>query len=279
MANVDDYIIDFSKEETGGGGGIRIKEGTYNAKIISAKPVKSGDKGTPGLELKLKILDGPKSAKGKVITDTLWATPKAYSRFRTLLEAAGKKVPAKVNLVKIAKAVKGIELYIEVQDEDDKNGKYKTRSRVTFEGYIHPDNVDEDDDDDEDEDDDDDLDEDDDDVEDDDEDEDDEDEDEDDDDEEDYSEMSVAELRNLAKERGLKVTAANRKSKAKLTALLEADDESDDEDDDDEDDDEPEEKPARRAAKGKASAKGRKSSKKKKASDDDDLDDIDLEDF
>ena len=34
--SVEDYIVDFSKEESGGGGA-RYKEGTYPGRIISAR--------------------------------------------------------------------------------------------------------------------------------------------------------------------------------------------------------------------------------------------------
>lgn len=147
--NVDDFIIDFKDEIEGGGGGIRVKEGTYQVRILGAKPIVSEEKGTPGLEIVFAFKDG--QYKGKKITDRLWATPKAYSRFRTLLEACGKRVPARVNLVKIGDGVKGSTLYIEIGDEVREG--YSTRSRVTFNGFIHPDDY-EPGDDDEDEDDD-----------------------------------------------------------------------------------------------------------------------------
>lgn len=148
--NVDDFIIDFKDEVEGGGGGIRVKEGTYSVRILGAKPIVSEEKGTPGLEIVFAFKDG--KYKGKKITDRLWATPKAYSRFRTLLEACGKRVPARVNLVKIGEGVKGCSLYIEIADEAREG--YSTRSRVTFNGFVHPDDYDPDEaDDDEDEDD------------------------------------------------------------------------------------------------------------------------------
>lgn len=130
--NVDDFIIDFSKEEAGGGGGIRVKPGKYPVKVVAAKPTTAENKGTAGLELMLLFTDG--KAKGKKLKETLWATPKAYGRFRALLEAAGKRVPKKVDLARIAAAVKGAEFAVEVDDEDREG--YKTRSRVTFEGFM-----------------------------------------------------------------------------------------------------------------------------------------------
>lgn len=143
-ASVEDFIIDFAKEEKGAGGGIRVKPGQYKVRITGAKPTSSSEKGTPGLAVNMVFLDG--KYKGKKFTETLWATPKTYSRFRVLLEAIGKKVPAKVNLVRIAAAVKGAELYVEL-DDDAREG-YPTRSRVTFEGFIHEDDFDPDEDDD-----------------------------------------------------------------------------------------------------------------------------------
>lgn len=140
-AKVEDFIIDFSKEEESGGGGIRIKEGTYHVRIIAAKPTVSSEKGTPGMAVTFLIIDGKYNKKKMV--ETLYASPKALSRFRTLLEACGKKVPPKVNVAKIAAAIKGEELYIEVQD-DERDG-YKTRSRVTFDGFISEEDFDSDD--------------------------------------------------------------------------------------------------------------------------------------
>lgn len=141
MADVNDFLIDFSKEEAGGGGGKRVPPGKYPVKITAAKPIKSKEKETPGLELVLLITNGKK--KGTKMYETLWATPKAYSRFRILLEACGIKVPSKVNLVKMAAAVKGKELVVEFDDEEREG--YKTRSRVEFEGFFSADDVDEDD--------------------------------------------------------------------------------------------------------------------------------------
>jgi hypothetical protein len=137
--SVDEFIIDFAKEETSGGGAARFnyKPGTFPVKIKAAKPITSTDKGTPGLEVHFVFTDG--KYKGKPMTDTLWASPKAYRRFRRLLEACGLKVPEKVNLAKIAKAIKGRELAIELDFEEPREGReqFKPRIRVTFEGFIH----------------------------------------------------------------------------------------------------------------------------------------------
>lgn len=135
MADVEDFIIDFAKEVKSGGGRFKVPEGKYPVDIINAKPTSAAQKGTPGLELLLKITEGPR--KGKKFKETLWATPKAYSRFRGLLEACDIRVPAKVNLVKLAEKLKGKSLVVELEDEIDEKGKYKPRSRVAFEGFIN----------------------------------------------------------------------------------------------------------------------------------------------
>ena len=145
MASTEDFVIDFSKEEKGGSR-FHIKDGTYPVKILGAKPITSSEKGTPGLELTCVITDG--KYRKKKFTETLWATPKAYSRFRTLLEACGKKVPQKVNLTKIAKVIKGEVLYMEIAEEPPREG-YQPRSRVTFDGFISEEDYDPDEDSDE----------------------------------------------------------------------------------------------------------------------------------
>lgn len=144
--SVDDFIIDFKKEEQGGGG-IRVKPGQYKVKILKAKPIVSEEKGTPGLEIFFVFTEG--KYKGKRMRDRLWASPKAYGRFRTLLEACGKRVPQRVNLLKIARAIIGCELVIDVDDEQPREG-YGRRSRVTFEGFISIDDYEDEDEEDED---------------------------------------------------------------------------------------------------------------------------------
>lgn len=140
--SVDDFVIDFRKEEDAGGGNrIKVPDGWYRVKIASAKATTSDNKGTPGLEMTCLITEG--KYRKKKFNETLWATPKAYRRFRTLLEACGKKVPTKVNIVRIAKAITGEELYMELEVEE-RDG-YKPRSRVTFEGFVSVDDYDPDD--------------------------------------------------------------------------------------------------------------------------------------
>jgi hypothetical protein len=121
-----------------------------------ASKVTTASTGTIGLEMTLRIVSGP--SKGKVFTETLWKTPKGYHRFREVLAASGKRAPARVDMRKIAQVIKGSVFFVELEDEEDESGKYKTRSRVTFQdGFLSLDKAEEDGDD-EDEDNDDDLD-------------------------------------------------------------------------------------------------------------------------
>lgn len=280
MATLKDYEIDFSKEE---GGGFRIKEGTYHVKIIAARPIVSSERRTPGVELRLKILDG--KLKGRVITERLWASPRAFRRFRSLLEALGKRVPGRVRLTKIAAAVRGGSLYVEVEDQEQDG--YDTKSVVGFEGFINEEDYEEDDDEDEDFDDeeseeeeDDDLDDEEDD-EDDDEDEDDED-DEDDEPEEytraDLKELSSAELKEVAEEVGVEDIPRRLSARGRprlIRAILAAQAEADE----DEEEEEPEPAPKRRSR--RAAARGRRSRRKaaEPEEDDEDDDDFDLDDL
>lgn len=266
--SVADTIIDFAKEESGGGGGIRIKEGTYRAKIIKAVPTVSTEKGTDGLQVVFQILEG--KYKGKKITDNLWVAPKAFSRFRVLLEACDAEVPKKIKLSSIAAAVKGATLYIEVQDEEREG--YKTRSRVTFEGFISEDDYDPDVDDD---------------AEDDDEveDLDDEDEEEEEGNADELDEMDRAELKAYIKEQELEVTVRKSMSDDDLReAIKEAQGEDEEEEEEEEEEPEPPKRRRRKRApveddeEDEAPPKRRSRSRKKKTQDED-LDELDLDDL
>lgn len=123
--------MDFKKEEKPTGGGIRVKPAVYKARIGKPKVVRSSQKGTIGLALPCTIIEG-KNKKKKII-ERLWLSPKAYHRFRELLEACGKKVPAgRADVRKIGKAVEGEELYINVKDDEQEG--YDTKSVIAFQG-------------------------------------------------------------------------------------------------------------------------------------------------
>src|ERR1700739_3439535 len=99
MPSVNDFLIDFSKEEAGGGGNnVKVPDQWHHVKILNAKPTVSAQKGTEGLEITFAFLDGKLRKGKKKIVETLWATPKAYSRFRLLLEACDVTVPGKIKL-------------------------------------------------------------------------------------------------------------------------------------------------------------------------------------
>jgi len=224
--------IDFSKEEAGGGGRIRLPEDDYHVKILSAKSVRSPEKDTPGLEVTFQVIEGKK--KGKKITDTLWITPKSLKRVRLLLEAVGVKVPKSAVNIPLAK-LKGKTLWIELEDEV-RDG-YDPRSRVAFEGFMNEDDYeaedDEDDEDLDDEDEDDDEDEEDDDEEDEEDEDDDEEDDEDDEDEEDEPPVKKRRARSSRTKRAPAKKAPAKKSSTRKKRKPADDDEIEDLDLDD----------------------------------------------
>jgi Protein of unknown function (DUF669) len=141
--STDDFLVDFNKAEESGGGGLRVPEGYYKVKIISAKVTKSKQKGTPALQLKLKIAEG--KYKGKDLYENLWATPKTFSRLRDLLEAVGVEMKQKMQLSDMAEEVKGAVLYVLLEDDEPTDPKYKPRSTVAFSGgFISEEQFDED---------------------------------------------------------------------------------------------------------------------------------------
>lgn len=146
MPSVDDFIVDFSKEEESGGGAVRYAPDTYKVRIVAAKTGLSEDKGTPYLEVTFAFVEGKLRKQKKKISERLYNTPKSMRRFRFLLDAVEVKVPGKLNLTKLIPKIKGKELYIVL--EDDEREGYPTRSRVGFEGFIGVDDYSPDDDDD-----------------------------------------------------------------------------------------------------------------------------------
>lgn len=259
-SSVEDFIVDFNKEEeAGGGGGVRVPPSTYRVKIVSAKTGLSENQGTPYLELKMRFLDGKLAKSKKTIEERLYNSPKAMSRFRLLLEALDIKPPAKLNLVKLVPKIKGGELFVDI--EDDEREGYKTRSRVAFQGFINPDDYDPDatdEDEDLEEEEDEDLE--------------DEDEDEDEDDEEEEEEEEEPPARKRRSRAKPKKAPARKRRKP-------VDDDEDEDDDDDDDDDEEEEEPPARKRRSRAKKAPAKKSRKKKAADEDDEEDEDLDDL
>jgi len=261
-ASTEDFLIDFADEQQGGGGKrIHVPEARYKVRVLSAKAT-TASTGTIGLELMLKIVAG--KFKGKVFTETLWKSPKSYHRYRELLAATGKKAPARVDLRKIAQVVKGALFFVELEDEIDDQGKYKTRSRVSFQdGFVSVDKADEDDEDDDDLD------------------EDDEEEDEDEDEDDELAGMDRAELKAHIKSEGLDVRVTKSMSDDDIrTAIAEASDE------DDEEEEEPSPprrrtaaKPAARTRTKAAATPARRRKATKPVDDEDDLDSLDLSDF
>lgn len=225
MASSTDYIMDFKKEEKPEGTGIRVKPAVYKVRIGKPKVVRSSQKGTIGLALPCTIIEG-KNKKKKII-EKLWLSPKAYHRFRELLEACGKKVPAgRADVRRIGKAVEGEELYINVKDDEQEG--YDTKSTVAFQGgFISLDDYEDDDDDEDDdlEDDEDEDEEDDDDLDDEDE-EDDEEEDEDEDDDDDEDEEPAPRRRKKTTRK--KAAATSKRKTSRKKSRKSSDDDLDD---------------------------------------------------
>jgi hypothetical protein len=122
---------DQSEGSWGGGGGKRFPEGTYTAKVVSAKRGTSPEKGSPRVEVKLKFTDGPKKVKGEELTDYIYLSSKALPRamfFLEQLDPTGKLAKAaKDKGVFPIKAIIGKEVGVDVGDEEYEG---KLRSRV-----------------------------------------------------------------------------------------------------------------------------------------------------
>lgn len=122
MAKAAKIKIDFSKEEEGGGGRVRLPEGDYRVKITGVKP-ETSQAGNPMLVWTLQITEG--KYKGKKLTDRTALTPKALWRVRALLEALGISPPKKLVSLDPAKLI-GKELGVTLTD-DEYEGKINSK--------------------------------------------------------------------------------------------------------------------------------------------------------
>jgi hypothetical protein len=114
------FKIDFSDVESRGGkkgsaGRRHYPPGDYAVKCTKAEIIKSSEKGTPGLALTFKILQG--EHQGGELSDRLWLTPKSLWRVRQTLEAMGMKVPSKAVQIDTSSFV-GKSLAVTLDDEE-----------------------------------------------------------------------------------------------------------------------------------------------------------------
>lgn len=167
------------KDAKGGGGGVRLPEGDYLAKIIDAKQEEAST-GSQMIVWTYKILEG--KHKGKKIKDRTVLVPKALFRLRNLLEALGVTVPEKTVKVEYKKYI-GEKIGLTIVDGEE----YKNKIRSEVGDFIPADQVGDDDDEDEDDED----------LDDDDEDDDEDDDDEDDDDEDEDDDLDEVDLDEL----------------------------------------------------------------------------------
>lgn len=223
----EDYIVDFSKEEKGGR--TQVKDGVYKFKIVAAKPTKSANKETPGLQLTLAFREGSAAKRKKKLVETLWLTRKAYSRVRELMEACDIRVPkGKLDILKLIPKLKGQELYCDLVTESSED--YGDKSVVKFsDGFIGLDDYDAEDEDSEDDEDEDTEDED---EEDEDEDEDEEPEDEEDEDEDEEDEEPKRKKSSKSRTNKSKGTTSAKTKRASKKSKKAADDEDEEEDED-----------------------------------------------
>lgn len=126
-------VIDFSKEE-GGGGRVRVPEGDYLAKILGGKRGTSKSSGNPMVTLQFVGTKG--KLKGKEFRDYFPLSNNMLWKIRQVLEATGQSVP-KSKLKIDLDALKGKTVGVTMEDDEDDNGKVRSRPA----DYVDPDDV------------------------------------------------------------------------------------------------------------------------------------------
>lgn len=223
VRNKKGLTIDLSGVETGQK---TLPEGIYTVKVEAAT-AETSSSGNPYIKFVFQVIEG--KHKGAKVFHNCSLQPQALFNLKALLLAIGYEIPQGAFDLDLEEVL-DLECEIEVAHET-----YEGKKQVRIIEFIaldsdededeSEDEEDEDDSEDEDEEDDSDEDE-----------EDEEDEDEEEDDEEDLSELSLKELKALAKERGVKVTKGM--TKEDIIELLSEEDEEDEEEDEEDEEDE-----------------------------------------
>lgn len=154
MAKGGAIPVDFRGVESGGGGGARVPEGDYRAKVAEVKVGTSKSSGNTMLEWVYEITEGKHKGK-KLSKDYTVLTAEALWRLKNLLEALGIAVEGKnlKDLRPLLKKLLGRELGVTVTDEEyEKDGKSRVTSKVS--DYLSLDELEGEDDDEDEEDDD-----------------------------------------------------------------------------------------------------------------------------
>lgn len=119
MPNV---VVDFTDSE-GNGGGVRIPEDDYRAKVTKVSLTEAKSSGNPMLVWEYEISEG--KHKGKKIIDRTVLTKQSAWKIRQILEAMDVTVPLKKLKFDTDKYV-GKEIGITVTDGDEYNGRIKS---------------------------------------------------------------------------------------------------------------------------------------------------------
>jgi len=211
-------VITVNFEGVSAGGGSRVPEGDYPVTVDKITEEEGKDSKKPYLLWELKITEG--KHKGKKLFHRTSLQPQALFNLRATLEAGGVEVPESVQDIDLD-SLDGMEFAVGVIREESDDGERSFSKVVDVfpldeleEGEDEEEEGEDEEEEGEDE-------------EEEDEEEDDEDEEDEDEEEQDYSEMDLSELKELAKERGIKV-----KKKAKKADLVKALEESDEEEED-----------------------------------------------
>lgn len=122
MASSSDVIkIPFDKEESTGGGRLRVPDGDYLFECVNAEYGHAGT-GNPQIRWTFKGVEG--LVEGKQTRDRTMLMPKTLWTVRRILEAMGLEVPSKAIGLKVS-TVRGKRLGITLTEDtyEDKDGK------------------------------------------------------------------------------------------------------------------------------------------------------------